>query len=178
MHCSQLFSAVALLATSAIVDAGSTAMLEGRAAGLVARVPPTSGAPCINASVSAEYDFSYYNFWIDPSVKDAAATAGLTKIGVRQHCNSNGGLWGMFAMNTENWAYVPLDKFGPEQPYRVKVDRCKKDFDRHVWSYSVWLCNDSNWCGTTNCGLDREICPSQKTKSVELSDSLKWICSA
>ncbi|GKT66936.1 hatching enzyme [Colletotrichum tofieldiae] len=152
-------------------------MLEGRAVGLVPRVPPTSGASCIKAPLSAENDFSYYTFHIDAAVKNAAATAGLTKIGVRQHCNSNGGLFGMTAANTENWAYVPLDKFGPENKYKVKVDRCKKDYDRHVWSYSVWLCNDSNWCGTTNCGLDREICPAEKTKSVDLADTLVWTCS-
>ncbi|GJC87266.1 hypothetical protein ColLi_10104 [Colletotrichum liriopes] len=143
-------------------------MLEGRAVGLVPRVPPTSGAACIKAPLSAENDFSYYTFHIDAAVKNAAATAGLTKIGVRQH---------LTAANTENWAYVPLDKFGPENKYKVKVDRCKKDYDRHVWSYSVWLCNDSNWCGTTNCGLDREICPAEKTKSVDLADTLVWTCS-
>ncbi|KXH31916.1 hypothetical protein CSIM01_02468 [Colletotrichum simmondsii] len=176
MQITQLFSAAVLMASAVV--ANPTPMLEAHGTGLERRVPKTSGAACIKAPLSADKDFSYYTFTIDAGVKAAAAQAGLTKIGVRQHCNSNGGPFGMWAQNTENWAYVPLDKFGPDQKYNVKVNRCKKDFDRHVWSYSVWLCNNNNWCGTTNCGLDREICPEQKTKAVNLNDPLKWTCSA
>ncbi|KAE9578405.1 hypothetical protein CGCF415_v015382 [Colletotrichum fructicola] len=173
MHASQLFSAITLASLAAFGSASPIAMAEGEASGLVTRQDSCNAAP-----VSAEYDFSYYTFHIDANVQQRAKAAGLTKIGVLQKCDSNGGIFGSQPKNTENWAYAPLDKFGPDQKYKIKVNRCKKDYDRHVWKYQVWLCNENNWCGTTNCGLDRDICPTQKTKSVDLVDNEAWLCSA
>ncbi|KAL0941369.1 uncharacterized protein CTRU02_204132 [Colletotrichum truncatum] len=151
------------------------ALREGREVGLVSR-QGSSGAECKNTPASAEYDYSYYTFHIDPAVKEGAAATGLTKIGVLQNCDDNGKLANNPAAKTTNWAYVPLDKFGPENPYRVQVDRCKKRYDRHVASYSVWLCNNNNWCGTTDCGENRAICTETNTKSVDLVDDTVWKC--
>ncbi|KAK6218479.1 hypothetical protein QIS74_06359 [Colletotrichum tabaci] len=176
MHYSQFLPFVTLFASSVVVEASPTAMLEGRAVGLVARAPDTPGDACIKTPVSAEPDYSYYTFHISADIGERAKNAGLIKIGVQQHCDSNGGLFGMWATNTNNWAYVLLDKFGPENPYKVKVDRCQKGNDRHISTYRVWLCNENNWCGTTACGLDRKVCPEKKTKAVDLSDNLIWPC--
>lgn len=197
MHYSQFLPFVTLFA-SVVVEASPTAMLEGRSVGLVARAPDTPGDACIRTPLSAEPDYSYYTFHINADIGERAKNAGLIKIGVQQHCDSNGGLFGsssptprsltscieptdsnsraVWATNTNNWAYVLLDKFGPENPYKVKVDRCQKGNDRHISTYRVWLCNENNWCGTTACGLDRKVCPEKKTKAVDLSDNLIWPC--
>ncbi|OHE94723.1 hypothetical protein CORC01_09940 [Colletotrichum orchidophilum] len=176
MQPTQLFSAIALMASAVVVDANPTPVLEAGGTGLERRVPKTSGAECIKAPLSDDKDHSYYTITIDTDVKAAAAKAGLSKIGIRQHCASNGGLFGIFAQNTENWGFVTIDKSGANQQYNITVDRCKKKNDRHVWSYNVWLCDDKTYCGTNNCGLDREICPEKKTKAVNLTDPDPWTC--
>ncbi|TQN72407.1 hypothetical protein CSHISOI_03092 [Colletotrichum shisoi] len=126
MHYSQFLPLVTLLASS-VVEASSTAMIEGRAVGLVARSKYTSDAPCMTAPVSAEPDYSYYTFHINAEIIDRAIKAGLTKIGVLQECrpNGNGKWWGG---NTRNWAHVPLDKFVLGSPVKVQVKRCRKGY--------------------------------------------------
>ncbi|TDZ54126.1 hypothetical protein CTRI78_v006525 [Colletotrichum trifolii] len=183
MRPSQFLSAIALVASAGLVTANPVPnplpeLVDDDSSRLVARNDSDSDPDkCIKAPLSAEPDFSYYTFHIEASIKERAQRHGLTKIGVIQYCDSNGGLFGTQPMGTDNWAYAPLDKFGPDQPYKIKVNRCKKRYNRHVSKYQVYLCNEKNWCGTTRCGFTRKVCPPEKTKAVDLVDNESWICS-
>ncbi|TDZ32407.1 hypothetical protein C8035_v012400 [Colletotrichum spinosum] len=181
MRPSQFLSAIALVASAGLVTANPVPnplpeLVDDHTSRLVARNDSDPDS-CIKAPLSAEPDFSYYTFHIDANVKERAQRHGLTKIGVIQYCNSNGGIFGSQPKNTDNWAYDTLDKFGPDQPYKIKVDRCKKRYKRHVWKYQVYLCNENNWCGTTKCGYTRKICPVEQTKAVDLVDNESWLYS-
>lgn len=131
---------------------------------------------CLAGNVSTDPDFSYYKFHINAEVNATAAANGFPRLGVRQLCDGNDGFLGVENTNTENWKYTDLTNFGPDQPYTIEVNRCKKGNSRRVASYSVWLCNENDFCGGAKCGLDRGVCNEEKSKAVDITDTETWVC--
>lgn len=140
-----------------------------------------AGPTCLASTPSLEPDFSFYTFTIDSAFTAAAAAAGLTKLGIRQYCESDYGDEGQgfgLGEDTTNWAYVDMDlAASPVSNYTVKVDRCEKGAGRYAWSYNLYLCDVNNLCrGDERCGLDRQVCNVEEAKGVNVTDTNAWMC--
>ncbi|TKW51057.1 hypothetical protein CTA1_9474 [Colletotrichum tanaceti] len=160
MHYSRCLPFLALFASSAVV------LVTARS------VPLKSGDQCNKAPESANPEYSFYTFFLDPEFKNRARKGGFERIGVRQYCHA----FGDYNTPTENWGYSDMNRFGPENPYTIWVPRCKKTDNRHVHSYMVFLVGHSNAHVLGSCGLDRAICTEKRTKHVDLKDITPWTC--
>ncbi|GJC89801.1 zinc metalloproteinase nas-5 [Colletotrichum liriopes] len=132
---------------------------------------------CRAGSIPANGDFSSYSFILDKYTEQYMRDNGYTHVAAHQNCRAN-----TLNQDTDNWGFTPLNGWGPRSQYKVSVNRCKKDFDRHASRYEVALCKgDNEGACDIKCGL-RRVCPFDASgnqvdsKAIDVVDDTLWVC--
>ncbi|KAK1989106.1 hypothetical protein LZ30DRAFT_612401 [Colletotrichum cereale] len=132
---------------------------------------------CRAASIPANGNFSSYSFILDKYTEKFMTENNYTHVAAHQNCAAN-----MINQDTDNWGFAPLNGWGPRSQYKIGVNSCKKDFDRHASRYEVALCKgDNEGACDIKCGL-RRVCSVDAqdnqvdSKAVDVVDDALWIC--